>query len=127
MRWLPAILLFPLLNAAVVKQDRTALRTGCYPDSDAIVTLDKGTELTIKSSRSDESEQCYKVIAEVYGHKVEGFLTASLIDEIESFDKARRSAAWLDVKQLLNAIQESSPRSSAAAAPSASNASASWA
>lgn len=119
MRWLPAILLLTHLNAAVVKQDRTALRTGCYPDSDPIITLDKGTALKIQSSRSGETEQCYKVLAEVNGKKVEGFLTASLIEDLEEFDKARRSAAWIDVKQIVSSIQEGSQSSKAsAAAPS---------
>jgi hypothetical protein len=123
MRWLPAVFVFPLLHAAAVKQDRTVLRTGCYPDSDAIATLEKGTALKIQSSRSGESEQCYKVLAEVNGKKVEGFLTASLIEDVEGFDQARRSATWLDVKQIVSAIQESSQRSSGPAASSLSIAS----
>src|SRR5262249_46734896 len=75
-------------------------------------------ELTIRSALSGESVPCYKVSAEAGGRKVEGYLPGPLIDGLDDFDKARRSAAWLDMSQIMGSIKETAaPKSSIAGAP----------
>src|SRR5437016_367321 len=91
----------------------TPLRTGCYSDSEPITNLAAGTALTLRSSISGESEPCYKVAVEVDGKKVEGYLPASAIDDLDTFDKARRSAAWPELPRAIESIRAAVERTPA--------------
>jgi len=56
-----------LLLALSVKNDGTALRSGCSSDSDVIAKLPAGANLTIRFAMSGEAVPCYKVASEVDG------------------------------------------------------------
>jgi hypothetical protein len=113
MRLLVALLAAATANAASVKDDQVPLRSGCYPDSTVVATLAQGTPLTLRYALAGESIPCYKVAADVGARKVEGYLPASAIEGLESFDKARREAAWLDFTQIMGSIKATAARSSA--------------
>lgn len=49
-------------------------------------------------SLAGEAVPCYKVNVEVEGKTVSGYLPASSMDGIDSFDKGRRDAAWLEIR-----------------------------
>ena len=117
------------LFGATVKDDNTALRRGCYPDSDTVATLPKGTAVVMRYALAGEAVPCYKVAAEVGGKKVEGYLIAPMIEGLETFDKARRDATWLDLSQIMGSIKATAERTSSslsvnAAGPIAAQASA---
>jgi hypothetical protein len=111
MRVLAALALAMGVNAASVKDGNAPLRSGCYEDSTRLATLSKGTPVTLRYALSGESIPCYKVAVEVDGKKVEGYLPGSMIDGLDTFDKARRDAAWLDMSQIMGAIKNTAERS----------------
>jgi hypothetical protein len=84
--------------ATTVKNDGTPLRSSCSSDANPVATLAAGTEVSLRFALAGESVPCYKVAAEVEGKRVEGYLPASAIDQLDSFDKSRKSAAWIDVQ-----------------------------
>jgi len=86
-----------LLLALTVKDARTPLRSGCSADSTVVASLPAGANLTLRYAMSGESTPCYKVSAEFEGRSVDGYLAGSAIDGLETFDKARKSAAWTEV------------------------------
>jgi hypothetical protein len=99
-----------LVLALSVKDDRTPLRSGCDVESDIVATLSGGAPVTIRFAMSGESVPCYKVAVQMADRTVEGYLPATAIDGLEDFDKARRSAAWLETaqetKQVVSSIRE---------------------
>src|SRR5262245_60196877 len=74
-------------------------RTGCSSESERAASRSTGTPLLSRSTRSGETEPCYQVAAEIDGKKIEGYLPASAIDDLDTFDKARRTAAVLDISK----------------------------
>ena len=92
------------LLAISVKQDRTALRGGCPGDADVVATLSAGAPVTIRYALSGESTPCYKVSVEQNGKTLEGYLSAAEIDDLDSFDRQRREAVWLDPKEVMSAL-----------------------
>ena len=94
-----------VLSAATVKTENTPLRTGCYEDSQTLASLPKGAFVTVRSARAGETVPCYKVVVESNGKKLEGYLTAAMIEDVESFDNARKSAAWLDLSQIMGSLK----------------------
>jgi hypothetical protein len=108
-----------LLLAVSVKQDQALLRAGCAADSALVATLAEGTPLTLRYAMAGESTPCYKVAAEANGKHFEGYLPASAIDGLNSFEQGRREASWVSTTEALNAARSSRPMSELAAAPSA--------
>jgi hypothetical protein len=96
-----------LLLALTVKQDHTALRSGCESDAEVVATLDAGARLTIRYALSGESTPCYKVAAETGGKTVEGYLSAGAMEGLDDFEQGRRDAAWLDTPQIIKSIRSS--------------------
>lgn len=86
-----------LLLALTVKDGGTPLRSGCSADASVVASLPAGANLKLRYAMSGESTPCYKVSAEFQGRSVDGYLPASAIDGLETFDKARKSAAWTEV------------------------------
>jgi len=111
-------LLLALLLAAAVKQDNTALQAGCSADSQTVVSLPAGVPLKLKYSLAGESVPCYKVSTEVSGKVVEGYLPATAIEGLESFDKLRREAIWITTSDALNALHNTQPLAELKANPS---------
>jgi hypothetical protein len=83
-----------LLLALSVKDDGTALRTGCSADSDVVAKVPAGAAVKIKFSMAGEATPCYKVSVAVGDKSVDGYLSAAAIEGLESFDKERKNANW---------------------------------
>ena len=98
-----------LLLSASVKQDGTALRSGCAADAQTIATLAGGTPVQLRFSLSGESVHCYKVAIEMDGKRVEGDLPSASIEDLSSFDKLRREAAWVTTSAALHAARSTQP------------------
>jgi hypothetical protein len=96
-----------LIFALSVKNDHTVLRSGCDGESDVVATLTAGAPLTIRFAMSGEAVPCYKVSVQTGENRLEGYLPASAIDGLEDFDKARRSAAWLETAQETSQVMSS--------------------
>ncbi len=98
-------LLLALLLAVSIKDDNTALRSGCSSDAPLVASLPAGTPLQLRYALSGESVPCYKIAAEVGGRQIDGYLPAAAIEGLDSFDKGRRDAAWVTTSEALNAVR----------------------
>ena len=93
-------------SAAVsVKEDSTALRSGCADDAPIVRQLAAGAPIKLRFALSGEKVPCYKVAVEVGGRQIEGYLPATAIAGLDSFDKGRKEAAWVTVNEALNAAR----------------------
>ena len=102
--------------AVSVKKDNTALRSGCADDAPIVQQLAAGSSLKLRFALSGEKVPCYKVAVEMGGRQIEGYLPVTAIAGLDSFDKARKEAAWVNVNEALNAAR-SSPSLDALKAP----------
>jgi hypothetical protein len=91
--------------AVSVKEDNTALRSGCAGDAAVVQRLAAGAPLKLRFALSGESVPCYKVAVEVGGRQIEGYLPVTAIAGLDSFDKGRKEAAWVNVNEALNAAR----------------------
>jgi tetratricopeptide (TPR) repeat protein len=98
-------LLLALLLAVSVKEDNTALRSGCSGDAPLVASLPAGTPLQLRFALSGESVPCYKIAAEVGGRQIDGYLPAAAIEGLDSFDKGRRDASWVTISEALTAVR----------------------
>jgi hypothetical protein len=115
--------LFPALFLAVtVKEDQTPLRAGCAVDSTLVTSLPAGTPLTLRYAMAGESVPCYKVAAEANGKRFEGYLPASAIDGLNSFEQGRREASWVSTTDALNSARSAKPMSELTASTASANA-----
>ena len=94
-----------LFLAVTVKQDEAPLRAGCAADSALVASLAAGTPLTLRYAMAGESVPCYKVAADANGKHFEGYLPASAIDGLHSFEQGRREASWVSTTEALNAAR----------------------
>jgi hypothetical protein len=62
-----------------------------------VATLPAGANLKIRFAMSGEAVPCYKVSVEAGAQNVDGYLPASAIAGLETFDSARKSANWAEV------------------------------
>ena len=91
--------------AVSVKEDNTALRSGCGDDAPIVQQLAAGSPIKLRFALSGEKVPCYKVAVEVGGRQIEGYLPATAIAGLDSFDKGRKEAAWVTVNEALNAAR----------------------
>jgi hypothetical protein len=91
-------------QAVSVKQDQAPLRNGCDAGAETIAMLPEGAEVTIRFALSGGAEQCYKIAATVNGKELSGYIAASALKELDSFDKGLREAAMVDMTQVLRAV-----------------------
>ncbi len=94
--------------AASAKEDNTALRSGCADDAPVVERLAAGAPLKLRFALSGEKVPCYKVTVDVGGRQIEGYLPVTAIAGLDSFDKARKEAAWGGVDQAVNATRSAS-------------------
>src|ERR1700674_3630418 len=94
-----------LFLAVTVKQDQAPLRTECADGSALVASLAEGTPLTLRYAMAGESVPCYKVAADANGKHFEGYLPASAIDGLNSFEQGRREASWVSTTEALNAAR----------------------
>src|SRR3954469_679619 len=85
--------------AVSVTEANTALRSGCAEDAPVVERLPAGTPLKLRFALSGERVPCYKVAAEVAGRQIDGYLPASAIAGLDTFDKGRKQAAWVTVNE----------------------------
>jgi hypothetical protein len=100
-------LLAVLLLAVSVKQDQAPLRDGCDEGADTVATLQAGAPVTIRYALSGAATPCYKVATEVGGKPAEGFLPATALEGLETFEQGVRDAARLDLTQVMGAVRGS--------------------
>jgi hypothetical protein len=91
--------------AVSVKESNTALRSGCAEDAQVAERLAAGTPIKLRFALSGEAVPCYKVAVEVGGRQIEGYLPLTAIAGLDSFDKGRKEAAWVNVNEALNAAR----------------------
>src|ERR1700676_2597323 len=91
--------------SASIQQDNTALRSGCADDAPVMQQLAAGAPIKLRFALSGEKVPCYKVAVEVGGRQIEGYLPATAIAGLDSFDKGRKQAAWVSVNEALNAAR----------------------
>ncbi len=91
--------------AVSVKDDNTALRSGCSDDAPIVQQLAAGNPIKLRFALSGEKVPCYKVAVEVGGRQIEGYLPATAIAGLDSFDKGRKEAAWVTVNEALAAAR----------------------
>src|SRR5580700_8818156 len=103
-----AALIAFLFLAVSVKQDQTPLRTACEADAETVAKLPAGADVTIRFALSGETP-CYKVSAIVAGKELGGYVAASALEGLDTFDKGLREAAWVDVRQVLTAVRPTAP------------------
>ncbi len=96
-----------LLMTVSVKQDRVALRDGCDSNAETVATLPLGAPVTIRYALSGQDTPCYKVSIEVDGKAMAGFLPASALEGLETFQQAVREAAWPDLAQVMGSVRSS--------------------
>ena len=85
-----------LLLTLTVKNDGTSLRSGCSSDAPLVATLPAGSILKIRFAMSGEATPCYKVSADFEGKTADGYLPAAAIEGLETFDKSRKDASWVE-------------------------------
>jgi hypothetical protein len=98
-----------LVLAISVKQADTPLKSSCAGDASAVAALPAGTPLKLRYALSGESAPCYKVSAELNGKTLDGYLPASAIDGLDTFDKDRRAAESITLAEALHTIRASQP------------------
>jgi hypothetical protein len=91
--------------AVSVKEDHTPLRSGCADDAAIAEQLAAGTPVKLRFALSGERVPCYKVAVEVGGRQIDGYLPATALTGLDSFDKSRKEAAWVTVNEALNAAR----------------------
>src|ERR1700719_1628378 len=91
--------------AVHVRDENTALRSGCSTDAPLVASLPAGTPLKLRFALSGESVPCYKVAVDVGGRQIDGYLPASAIEGLDTFDKSRKDANWVTTSEALNAVR----------------------
>lgn len=79
--------------------DPAIVRTGCDPDENQVATLPAGQSVEIRSALNGGSGTCYKIVTNVGGKEISGYLPAKALRGTDSFDQARRSAQGLGASQ----------------------------
>jgi hypothetical protein len=99
---LDSVLLF--FAGLTVKQDQTPLRTGCDAEAEVVASLAAGTPVTIRFRLADGSD-CFKISSTVDGKEVRGYLPASALVGLETFEQERSRAASADTIRELHPIE----------------------
>jgi len=98
----------PAPTSVRVKDEGTALRSGCSGDAPLVTSLPAGTPLKLRYALSGESVPCYKVAVDMGGRQIDGYLPAAAIDGLNSFDRGRRDASWVTTGEALSAVRDAS-------------------
>ncbi len=94
--------------AVRVKEDQAALRAACDAGAPVVATLTADTPLKVRFVLMGDMP-CYKVAADMGGRQIEGYLPATAIEGLDSFDKSRRAAAWITTTEALSAVRNTQP------------------
>jgi hypothetical protein len=97
MHFLLPVLLFA--STVTVKLDQTQLRSGCEARDESVSALQAGTPVEIRFAMSGSTETCYKVTAMVDGKPLPGYLPASAIIGLETFEQGLKNAPSLEVSR----------------------------
>ncbi|HEX5432303.1 MAG TPA: hypothetical protein VFW83_10065, partial [Bryobacteraceae bacterium] len=107
-----AALLASTAAGASIKQNGAPLRDGCDADAKTIAALPAGTRVTVGYELAGEAVPCYQVTASASGKDITGYVAASALGGLESFDDGLRGAAWLDWPQVLDSARSSAKTTS---------------
>lgn len=94
-------------QGASVKPAGAPLRNGCDSDSDTLARLPGGAAVTLGFLITGSGEPCYKITTQLDGRELRGYIAASALDGLESFESGLRSAAAVDFAQVLSAVRPS--------------------
>ncbi len=100
-----AALVALMLLAISVKQDQAPLRSSCDAEAQVIAKLAAGSEVTIGFVLSGEGSACYKIITIVGGKELGGYVAASALEGLDSFEQGLRSAPSLDFGEVMTAVR----------------------
>lgn len=98
--WIPLLLL-----AVSVKQDQAPLRQSCDADAATVAKLPAGAEVTIGFVLSGEGAACYKITAKIDGKEVRGYVSATALNGLDSFEQGLRSAPALGFSDVMTAVR----------------------
>jgi hypothetical protein len=87
-------------SSLAVKPDGAPLRSGCDSKYDVVATLPPGTSVDVRFALTGTSETCYKVWATYDGKPIQGYLPASALQGLESFENERVNARTISVSNL---------------------------
>src|ERR1700733_9466628 len=96
-----AALIALVLLAISVKQDQAPLRDSCDADAQVIAKLTAGSDVTIGFALSGQGSACYKITATVDGKDLHGYVAASALEGLDSFEQGLRSAPSLDFGEVM--------------------------
>jgi hypothetical protein len=105
-----ALIAFMFL-AISVKQE-APLRSSCDAEAQVIAKLAAGSEVTIGFVLSGEGSACYKITATVHGKELRGYVAASALEGLDSFEQDLRSAPSLDFGEVMTAVHPAAARAS---------------
>ncbi len=78
------------ISMATLNTD-AVVRNGCDTDADEVGSLPAGAKVELRSALSGGAGKCYKVIAQVDGKEIIGYVPETKLKGADTFDKARRA------------------------------------
>lgn len=95
---LVTVLLFAAATLQTVRVDSTPLRSGCSETDQTLATLKAGDQVRLKFSLALGGAPCFLVGAIVDGKTLDGYLPASVLSGADEFERARREAPAVGVR-----------------------------
>ncbi len=102
----PVFFFFAVLS---VIEDHTPLRSGCDAGDQVLMSLPAGTPVEVRFRLADGSD-CFKISAAVDGKQLLGYVPASALSGLNSFEEARTSAASADAVAALKPVTSETRR-----------------
>src|SRR5437879_5468629 len=91
--------------ALTVGRDQAALRDGCDASDATITKVPAGSPVELRFAMSGSTDTCYKVNVTVAGKTISGYMPASALAGLESFQDGLRNAPAMEVsKQMQSQI-----------------------
>ncbi len=97
----PVLFFFAALS---VKHDQTPLKSGCDAEAEVLANVAAGTPVAIRFRLSDGSD-CFKITATVDGKSVMGYVPASALEGLDTFERDRSKAGSADLIRELRPVE----------------------
>ncbi|MBV6432445.1 MAG: hypothetical protein IANPNBLG_02587 [Bryobacteraceae bacterium] len=91
MKGMPVTALLLAITAATLNTE-SVLRGGCDAGEEQIAVLPAGQRVEVRSALSGSGGSCYKVVADLGGKQVSGYVPSKAVAGAGAFEEARRSA-----------------------------------
>jgi hypothetical protein len=88
-----------LAAALTVGQDQAALRDGCDASDSTVAKVPAGSPVEIRFAMSGSTDTCYKVNVTIAGKPISGYLPASALAGLDSFQDGLRNAPAMEVSK----------------------------